>query len=1374
MCLRAFLKLYATQKNKLNRLGGTMEAEKITIETVADTSNNVTPLPTAHGRDDSSSVDINANLPGEYRVIRRNGKVTRFDASKITVAMTKAFIEVEGRSAAASRRIHETISDLTEQVISAVTRRMPGGGTVHIEDIQDQVELALMRAGEQKVARAYVIYREQRARERAAAATQVASIPAGKPQASIQVTLPDGTRAPLNVRRLKAIVTEACSGLVEVNGQLIIEDALRNLFDGIPEKDVNPSLVMSARTLIEKEPNYSYVASRLLLDNLRHEALSFLQGLPVEATHKEMLKDYPEYFKKYIRRGAELDLLDHELMKYDLDRLGRALQGERDQQFTYLGLQTLYDRYFIHSHGQRFELPQAFFMRVAMGLAMNELDREARAIEFYELLSSFNFMSSTPTLFNSGTCRPQLSSCYLTTVPDDLDGIFSAIRDDALLSKYAGGLGNDWTPVRAMGAHIKGTNGKSQGVVPFLKVANDTAVAVNQCFAPDTTVFTADGIKPIKDIQAGDLVLGQRGQYREVTDRMAYNQTEPMVEIRAKHALKPFRVTAGHPLWALRGVPMEQNGARILHGLEDGKLQPAWIEAGQLKRGDYVAQVIPQEVVPVSGFTDNDARLYGILLGDGHLSKGGQQWGVSGNPERDAHMQFIRDYLNERGFHFWETARGETYGQIHWAAGRGVLRDATTGRITGAGPATLPFTYADLYDAHGNKRIARRYQHLPRLQTLSLIRGLLETDGGVSRGKEIYFTNTSQALAEGLRYQLLRLGIPCAGQYRERQQMHTGRRRDGTEIRFDGMVKAYDLRIPALPEIATLVDCKQIKKRNWINWNGWLFTRVRSVQPIDPVPFVYDLKVEGDESYMTSAALAHNGGKRKGAMCAYLETWHLDIEEFLELRKNTGDDRRRTHDMNTANWVPDLFMQRVAEEGKWTLFSPDETHDLHDFYGTAFTKRYCEYEEKAARGEIRNYKSIAAVDLWRKMLTMLYETGHPWITFKDPCNLRSPQKHIGVVHSSNLCTEITLNTSPDEIAVCNLGSVNLAQHVDESGLDISKLEKTIATAMRMLDNVIDYNYYNVPQARRSNLRHRPVGLGIMGFQDALYKMRIPYGSEQAVQFADLSMENVSYYAIKASCKLAAERGPYMSFPGSLWSQGILPLDSLKCLEQERGEYLQADDSRTLDWDSLREQVMRTGMRNSNCMAIAPTATISNICGVAQSIEPTYQNLFVKSNLSGEFTVINPYLVRDLKNRDLWDDVIVNDLKYFDGSVQPIDRIPDDLKQLYASAFEIDPRWLVECAARRQKWIDQAQSLNLYMANPDGKKLDNLYKLAWIRGLKTTYYLRSMGATHVEKSTLSGGRENKLAAVQRDTNPLDESLAPVRACVINDPGCESCQ
>ena len=936
--------------------------------------------------------ELAACQPGEYNVIRRNGKVTAFNASKISVAITKAFLEVEGGTAAASTRVHEKVKELSEQVVRGVTRRLPSGGTVHIEDIQDQVELALMRTGEQKVARAYVIYREERARARTEKDRDAESEQGGLSD-GINVKTADGALKKLDMERVLAVVGEACEGLEQVDGSLIIDDALRNLFDGVNEADVNHALVMSARALIEKEPNYTYVAARLLLDGLRREALSHINQNATEATQAQMAEHYPLYFRKYIETGASMDLLGHELMKYDLDRLGKALKPERDHLFTYLGLQTLYDRYFIHTDEQvRIELPQAFFMRVAMGLAINELDRESTTIEFYELLSSFDFMSSTPTLFNSGTCRPQLSSCYLTTVPDNLDGIFSAIKDDALLSKFAGGLGNDWSRVRSMGAHIKGTNGKSQGVVPFLKVANDTAVAVNQ------------------------------------------------------------------------------------------------------------------------------------------------------------------------------------------------------------------------------------------------------------------------------------------------------------------------------------------------------------------------------------------GGKRKGAMCAYLESWHLDIEEFLELRKNTGDDRRRTHDMNTANWIPDLFMRRVSEGGNWTLFSPDDTADLHDLYGQEFTRRYEEYEQMAAGGELKLHKTLKAQDLWRKMLSMLYETGHPWLTFKDPCNLRSPQQHTGVVHSSNLCTEITLNTSDDEIAVCNLGSVNLAQHVNENGLDQAKLEHTVNVAMRMLDNVIDYNYYSVPQARRSNLKHRPVGLGIMGFQDALYKLRLPYASGEAIEFADSSMEMVSYYAIKASTDLAEERGTYTSFKGSLWSKGILPVDSIDALDKNRDGYLEMDRTSRLDWAALRKRVKKTGMRNSNCMAIAPTATISNICSVSQSIEPTYQNLFVKSNLSGEFTVVNPYMVHDLRAHGLWDDVMVSDLKYFDGSVQQIDRIPDDLKMLYSSAFEIDPRWLVECASRRQKWIDQAQSLNLYMREPDGKKMDNLYKLAWIRGLKTTYYLRSLGATHVEKSTLEGGRENRLAAVER----ASVENAEAAMCNLDDADCEACQ
>jgi len=1355
-----------------------------------------------------------APVPGQVQVIRRNAEVTHFDPNKIMVAMTKAFLAVEGTNAAASSRIHDTVQALTDQVVGALTRRLPGGGTVHIEDIQDQVELALMRAGEHKVARAYVLYREQRARERAEKAAA-----APRETQGIRVTRADGSTHPLDIARLQRLMTEACRGLAAVDGQAVLDDTCRNLFDGIKEADVSQALVMSARALIEQEPEYGLVAARLLLDILRREALGFLGMAVGVETQADLAERYGDYFTAYVKQAADLELLDRRLTQYDLGRLGAALTPEHDLAFTYLGLQTLYDRYLIHStQGVRFELPQAFFMRVAMGLAMNELDREERAIEFYRLLSSFDFMSSTPTLFNAGTPRPQLSSCYLTTVPDDLDGIYSAIKDNALLSKFAGGLGNDWTRVRGMGAHIKGTNGKSQGVVPFLKVANDTAVAVNQCFAPDTSVFTADGPKPIAEVKVGDLVLGQRGRYRQVTEHFVYEQQDaPMVRITVEHAIRDLQVTASHPVWAITGVPpgvlTEQSIERTLKQIENRRFIPDWIEAGWLTRGNYVAQVIPSEVVPVPGLTRDDARFYGILLGgillgNGHLT-GGSEFGVSGNPGSDAgYLQFVRDYLDARGIHYWENGRGDTYLQIKWNVGRGRARCATTGRFVGLDQSCLPFTHEDLYDAGGNKHIARRFSHLPHDQTLALVQGLLETDGGISRGKEIYFSSASALLAEDLSYQLLRLGVLCAGQYRgerkspspagrgvgergskgedryllrypqyrERNNAHTGTRSDGSVVAFTGITRAFDLRIPAVPEIAGLVGVPSLTKHNWFRLGNCIFTRIRSVTPIRPVPQVHDLKVEGDATYMTTAALVHNGGKRKGAVCAYLEVWHIDVEEFLELRKNTGDDRRRTHDMNTASWVPDLFMKRVAEDGSWTLFSPDETPDLHDLTGQVFEDAYCAYEQKAARGELRISKTLKAWDLWRKMLGMLFETGHPWLAFKDPCNLRYTNQHIGQVHSSNLCTEVTLHTNDQEIAVCNLGSVNLAAHVGERGLDTDRLARTVGTAMRMLDNVIDYNYYSVPQARKSNLRHRPVGLGIMGFQDALYKLRIPYAGEAAVRFADLSMEVVAYHAIRASTELAEERGRYPSFEGSLWSRGILPIDSIAQLEAGRGGYLQMDRNSTLDWDGLRERVRSVGMRNSNCMAIAPTATISNIVGVSQSIEPTYQNLFVKSNLSGEFTIVNPYLVSDLKERGLWDPVMVNDLKYYDGSVQAIDRIPQELKGLYATAFEIDPRWLVEAASRRQKWLDQAQSLNLYMREPNGKKLDNLYKLAWVRGLKTTYYLRSLGATHLEKSTMEdAAKASQLNAVGGDYpagkgNEADET----QACSILDPECEACQ
>ena len=926
---------------------------------------------------DANQFELNANKPGLLKTIKRNGSVAPYNEDKIKVAITKAYIAVEGRNAATSNRIHQQIDNITKLLTETFKRRLPSGGTIHIEDIQDQVELTLMRQSQHKVAVAYVLYREERRRARDVELKQKTTD--GK---TMHITMPDGGVHPLNMDRVNTIVDEACRGLAEVNAAPVIKDAMRNLYNLAKQEDVHKALIMSARALVETEPNYSYVSARLLLDSMRAEALNKL-GLQQEATFDEMTALYPPYFKAYVAHGIAHGMLDHKLGEFNLEQLGAALLPERDMQFTYLSLQTLYDRYLIHDQGIHYELPQAFFMRVAMGLAMREKNKEAKAIEFYTLLSSFDYMSSTPTLFNAGTVRPQLSSCYLTTVPDHLDGIYSAIKDNALLSKFAGGLGNDWTPVRAMGAHIKGTNGKSQGVVPFLNVADATAVAVNQ------------------------------------------------------------------------------------------------------------------------------------------------------------------------------------------------------------------------------------------------------------------------------------------------------------------------------------------------------------------------------------------GGKRKGAVCAYLECWHRDVEEFLELRKNTGDDRRRTHDMNTALWIPDLFMKRVQEEGDWTLFSPNDVPGLHDQYGTAFETLYVGFEEKARMGEITHVKTIPAIKLWRKMLSMLFETGHPWLTFKDACNLRSPQQHTGVIHSSNLCTEITLNTSEDEIAVCNLGSINLPAHIKDGELDKAKLKRTINTAIRMLDNVIDINYYSVPQARNSNLKHRPIGLGIMGFQDALYAIGMDYTSEAAVAFADTSMELISYYAIEASCALAQERGSYSTYEGSLWSKGILPIDSINLLQQARGQYLDQDKSQTLDWESLRVKVRTQGIRNSNLMAIAPTATISNICGVSQSIEPTYQNLYVKSNLSGEFTVVNPYLVADLKALKLWDDVMINDLKYFNGSVQPISRIPAALKTRYATAFEIDPNWLIEAASRRQKWLDQAQSLNIYMAKPSGKKLHDLYYMAWLRGLKTTYYLRSLGASSAEKSTVTDGALN---AVKLEPN----------TCSILDPDCEACQ
>ncbi|PSB92384.1 ribonucleoside-diphosphate reductase subunit alpha [Candidatus Pandoraea novymonadis] len=947
--------------------------------------------------------EISTTDYADFKVIRRDGAVVGFDQSKIAIAVTKAFLAVNGGSSATSTRIRELVEKLTENIVHALMRSRPGGGTFHIEDIQDKVELALMRAGEHNTARAYVLYREKRAQERE---RNMGRVPLVIKPEKIEIYVTDnGTSRPLDAVALRNLIQSACENLGDdVSPEPILAETIKNLYDGVPVSQIYNSAILAARTLIEKEPAYSFVTARILMHTIRREIFG------EEVSQSQMATRYVDYFPRFIRRGIDAELLDETMLNFDLTKLSLAIDASRDLQFNYLGLQTLYDRYFLHVNESRIEMPQAFFMRVAMGLALGEIDREARAIEFYHILSTFDFMSSTPTLFNAGTRRSQLSSCYLTTVSDDLEGIYEALKENALLSKFAGGLGNDWTQVRALGSCIKGTNGKSQGVVPFLKVVNDTAVAVNQ------------------------------------------------------------------------------------------------------------------------------------------------------------------------------------------------------------------------------------------------------------------------------------------------------------------------------------------------------------------------------------------GGKRKGAVCAYLETWHLDIEEFLELRKNTGDDRRRTHDMNTANWIPDLFMKRVMEGADWTLFSPSDCPDLHDKFGRAFEATYVAYEAKAARGELSSAKKVPAQALWRKMLGMLFETGHPWITFKDPCNIRSPQQHVGVVHSSNLCTEITLNTSETEIAVCNLGSVNLVAHMKRTAnniyeLDHNKLQHTIRVAMRMLDNVIDINYYAVEKARESNIRHRPVGLGLMGFQDCLHLLRTPYASNDAIEFADRSMEAICYYAYWASTELAVERGKYPSYPGSLWDQGILPQDSLQLLAEDRSNYIEVDNSSTLSWDSLRKHIAEHGMRNSNCVAIAPTATISNIIGVSACIEPTFQNLYVKSNLSGEFTVVNQYLVEDLKTRGLWDEVMVADLKYFDGALSHINRVPADLREIYATAFEIEPKWLIEAASRRQKWIDQAQSLNIYMTGVSGKKLDELYKLAWIRGLKTTYYLRTMAATHIEKSTVKTGVLNSVPSsseleetmrIPPLTQPMRAVEGPVCKMSREDPGIEECE
>jgi ribonucleoside-diphosphate reductase alpha chain len=918
---------------------------------------------------------------------------TRFNPMRIASSIEKAFRRARNISEHTTDELIDPINLLTQKIVKEMADLAAKGDLLYIDMIEDRIERELMNEKYFDVAKSYILYRAEKVQKQAV----LEPAPSLDENASIrqfEISTADGGIIKITEGMLKNKFSFASRGLESlVSIDELLETAIAQFYSGMKEPEVDLANIFSAKSKIEKEPAYSLVAARLLLDNIYRETIA----LP--ASDATLAKVHRQYFKKYIKSAIGLEFLSPKLLDFDLDELAQAIDLKRDDLFNYLGLQTLYDRYFIHHHSRRLETPQIFWMRVAMGLALNEGEQKnKRAIEFYNVLSQFYFTSSTPTLFNSATLHSQLSSCYLSTVLDDLHHIFKVIADDAQLSKWAGGIGNDWTNVRATGARIKGTNGTSQGVIPFLKVANDTAVAVNQ------------------------------------------------------------------------------------------------------------------------------------------------------------------------------------------------------------------------------------------------------------------------------------------------------------------------------------------------------------------------------------------GGKRKGAMCAYLETWHLDIEDFLELRKNTGDERRRTHDMNTANWIPDLFMKRVKENGSWTLFSPSDVPDLHDLYGTAFERRYAEYEKQAEEGKIKLFKKIEALQLWRKMLSMLFETGHPWITFKDPSNIRSPQDHVGVVHSSNLCTEILLNSSLNETAVCNLGSINLAKHISEKGLDEKQLAATIRTAIRMLDNVIDINFYPTAEAKNSNLLHRPIGLGIMGFQDALYAQNISYASHAAVAFADKSMEMISYYAILASSELAQEKGTYPTYKGSKWDRGLLPIDTLEVLEKERGMPVDLDRSSSMNWSELRAIIKNHGMRNSNTMAIAPTATIANITNVTPSNEPVYKHLFVKSNLSGEFTIINPHLAAKLKTLGLWDEEMIDDLKYFDGSIREIERIPQEVKNLFLTAFEIEPEWIIECAARRQKWIDMGQSLNLYLAEPSGKKLHQMYLLAWEKGLKTTYYLRTLAATQIEKSTVDinkRGLQPRWMKNKSASSNIELSREQPKVCNLGE-GCESCQ
>jgi len=1324
-------------------------------------------------------------------IVKRNGETAPFQPERIRKAIKGAFWEdytnrapKEGlppkqKSDQLDEKTEQEIDRITEMAIQAIKEK----NITTVDKIQDEVEVTIYRAGRSDVAHLYVQYRTEKDKKRKAI----------EEASKFSVTKSDGTIVPFDIRPIEDAAKSACNELENTSYHALTSETEHVLYDKIPTREITEAMFRTACSMIEREPNYMFVAARLLLQKISEEVFKEL-GFEYKAS--ELLPTYKGYFREYIKHAVEIEQLRPELAEYDLEKLENAIHPERDLLFNSMGLQTLYDRYFIKNRYQtRIELPQAFWMRVAMGLARLQPNREDAAIRYYNILSTLRGVSSTPTLFNAGTLHEQLSSCYLLTVDDDLIQIFKNYSDNARLSKWAGGIGNDWTPVRSQGAYIKGTNGVSQGGVPWWKLSNDTAHAVNQSFTGDTLTITSEGIKHFRDIKETDLLLNNDGVFGKPNAIHEYVQKEPVILVNTTRQIVPTRVCEAHEYLVIEG-PKPRTGYSRFNW---EKAPIIWKEAKTLTKEDFILHRIPKksETKNPLNATTQDSQFYGLLLGDGHSRKTRNEAGISGDKtKKEKNFEFVRDYLTKNKIHYWEYEDGNSL-YISWSANASVFS-----------------TREMLYNEEGEKRIHPSMLHLPEKQTAFLIEGLICTDGYEREGSSTpTFTNNSLILCEGLRFIAKRLKILASGHKRNHQEA-TFTKRNKEKVTLPITNPGYSVSVPLTEKVAKWLGRKPCKTIKWIEVRGYLAERVKSVRDTHFTGLVYDIRMEGTPSYSLCNGVVHNGSKRKGAICNYLETWHNDLPDFLELRKNTGDERSRCHDLHTANWIPDLFMQRVQEDGDWWLFTPNTVPDLHNLYGQAFAERYAHYENEAETGPtvfsdegdlgtgIKTTKEnphhparkIKAKNLWMKMLNMLFQTGHPWIVFKDPGNIRNPQDHEGVIHSSNLCTEIYLNTSSSkvseetneivecgEVAVCNLGSINLARHIENGKLNVPKLRETARIMVEILDNVVDINFYPIKEAENSNLKHRPIGLGVMGSHTALQLMNIPYGSQEAVEFSDISQEVIALEAMNTSSDLAKERGTYPSFKGSKWDRGLLPLDTVKLIAKERNELATTIDYSCVfpkEWEELREKISRHGMRNSNVLAIAPTATIANISGVSEGITPETGMLYVKDTLSGTFPICNPILVKRLQELNLWDEKVLQSIKYHEGSVQAAE-IPDEIKKVFQNAYEIPQNWLIECASRRQKWVDQGQSCNLFVTEPKGKELSDIFFLAWEKGLKSTYYLRSRSASGREKATLEvQNRQTTPTLPTTERSKPQYSEEEIKACSLeamrNDGTCEACE